>query len=361
MSTENLQELAKRRQKNRAPHNMGIHMRYRIEEMLRAKRPVKEIAKAVGYCQATVYNEIKRGTVEQLTEDYETVFVYRADAGQRVYDEHMNNRAARDLAIGHDHELVNFVEEKIINDKWSPYACLSELKKLRPGKKLICLATLYNYIYRDDVFLHLKPAHLPNKGRGRYLADKDRVMAARAPAGRSIEERPREINLRKEFGHWELDSLMGSNDSQKAILVMTERKTRLCHMELVKDHTADSVVRMLNSLERQHKSDFPDIFKTITVDNGSEFADCEGMERSRRYKRRNRTRLYYCHPRVPEERGSNENMNKLLRRWIPKGVEMDTVDPAYIRYVQDWINNYPRRIFGGRTAMDMVREVFDVA
>lgn len=142
---------------------------------------------------------------------------------------------------------------------------------------------------------------------------------------------------------------------------MTERKTRYCVMALLKDHSAESVVEMLDELERQYKDKFLRIFKTITVDNGTEFSDADGMERSRRYKKRQRTQLYYCHPRVPEERGSNENMNKLLRRWIPKGIEMDTLDPKYIQFVQDWINNYPRRLFGGLSAQAMVNKIFDLA
>lgn len=350
-----------KRRAHRPKHNMGIHMRYRIEEMIKAKCKVRDIAQATGYSVSTIYKELKVGTVEQLTSDYETVKVYKADYAQLVYDEHMRNRATRDLAIGNDIEFANFVEDKIINDKCSPYACLEEAKRQNPDKNYVCISTLYNYIYRGDVFFELKPKHLPNKGRGRYLADKDRDYAAKPPAGKSIEERPRDILKRLEFGHWELDSLLGSQTSQKTIAVMTERKTRYCVLALLNDHTADSVVEMLNELESRCKDKFYGIFKTITVDNGTEFSDAAGMEQSRRYKKRQRTQLYYCHPRVPEERGSNENMNKLLRRWIPKGIEMDTVDPAYIQYVQDWINNYPRRLFGGLSAQAMVDSVFDAA
>lgn len=346
---------------NQPPHNMGIHMRYRIEEMVRAKRTVAEIARATGFCKNTIYKELRYGAVEQLTSDFETVKVYKADYAQLIYDTHMKNRNPRDLKIGNDIEFANFIEDKIINERCSPYACLEKAKVKFPNKTLVCKSTLYNYIYRGDVFLRLSPKHLPNKGRGHYLAEKDRAYAAKAPAGKSIEERPQEILKRLEFGHWELDSLLGSQTSQKTIAVMTERKTRYCIMGLLKDHSAESVVEMLDELERQYKDKFLGIFKTITVDNGTEFSDADGMERSHRYKKRQRTQLYYCHPRVPEERGSNENMNKLLRRWIPKGVEMDTLNPDYIQYVQDWINNYPRRLFGGLSAQAMVNKIFDVA
>lgn len=350
-----------KRRAHRPKHNMGIHMRYRIEEMVKAKRKVKDIAAATGYSISTIYKELKVGTVEQLTSEYETVKVYKADYAQLVYDEHMRNRATRDLAIGNDIKFANFVEDKIINDRWSPYACLEEAKRRNPDKNFVCTSTLYNYIYRGDVFLALKPEHLPNKGRRHQLAEKDKAYAARPPAGKSIEERPLSILSRLEFGHWELDSLLGSQTSKKTIAVMTERKTRYCVMALLKDHTAESVVEMMNELERRCQDKFYDIFKTVTVDNGTEFADSEGLERSRRYKKRQRTQLYYCHPATPTERGSNENMNKLLRRWIPKGVEMDTVDPAYIQFVQDWINNYPRRLLGGLSAQAMVDKVLDVA
>ena len=100
---------------------------------------------------------------------------------------------------------------------------------------------------------------------------------------------------------------------------------------------------------------FRSTFRTITVDNGSEFSDCSGMERSR-FGAGQRTKIYYCHPYSAYERGSNENLNKMIRRHYPKGTDFSRVSARRIREVQDWINGYPRGIFDYRSSNDLFSE-----
>ncbi len=95
--------------------------------------------------------------------------------------------------------------------------------------------------------------------------------------------------------------------------------------------------------------DFQRIFQTITVDNGSEFQDCAGMEKSLR-RRTPRTRIYYCHPYSASERGSNENMNRIVRRFFPKRTNFDSVTAAEVAEAEAWMNNYPGAILGWRSA-----------
>ena len=104
----------------------------------------------------------------------------------------------------------------------------------------------------------------------------------------------------------------------------------------MRDHTTASVIRALNRLERKYEKDFRKLFKSITVDNGSEFADCTGMEKSCRRKGK-RTKLYYCHPYSAYERGSNENMNRMIRWFFPKGTNFDEVTDKDIQRAEDWI------------------------
>lgn len=87
-------------------------------------------------------------------------------------------------------------------------------------------------------------------------------------------------------------------------------------------------------------------YKTITCDNGVEFLDADGIVSSV-HEDAKRTELYYCHPYRSCERGSNENANKLIRRWIPKGANISIYTDDYIKHVQEWINNYPRKLFNG--------------
>jgi IS30 family transposase len=123
---------------------------------------------------------------------------------------------------------------------------------------------------------------------------------------------------------------------------------------LLPDRTAGSVVKALDVLEKKYgRRKFRRTFKTITCDNGSEFADCQGMEHTH-YGRGPRTKIYYCHPYSAYERGSNENANGLIRRFFPKGTDFSKVTKKAVRQVQDWMNQYPRKILGWKSAEDMM-------
>lgn len=255
-------------------------------------------------------------------------------------------------------ELSNFLEEQIIEHHFSPGAALVEAKAANKVVN-ICESTLYNYIYRGDVFLELAPEHLHEKGK-RHYTKQCRKKAARAPKGESIEHRPDEILKRTTFGNWEMDSVMGAQGTTRALLVLTERLSRNGILILLPDHTSNSVVKALDKLERRYGKDFYDTFKSITVDNGCEFADYEGLERSCRRKQK-RTKLYYCHPYSPHERGSNENMNRIIRRFFPKGTNFDEVQLCEVRVAEEWMNNYPRKILGWKSANQVMQEYLQTA
>lgn len=153
-----------------------------------------------------------------------------------------------------------------------------------------------------------------------------------------------------------MDCVVGKKGTSKTLLVLTERCTRMEIVRLMKDHTAKSVVKALDGIERQcGMNRFSKLFKTITVDNGAEFQDCDGIERSV-FRSRLRTKVYFCHPYSSWERGSNENQNKLVRRHYPKGYDFTKTTQAEIRKVENWINNYPREIFGFYSSSDLFKQ-----
>ncbi len=329
-------------------HHLTWNDRLTLDKMLRAGNSVAVIAEALGFCKKTIYNEIKRGKCVQQTSEYTFEERYCPDVADRIYRENLKAKGP-DLKVGRDHAFVDFVERKIMEDAYSPGAVLAEIRE--GGHSFdteICESTLYNYIYRGDVFLELTPDHLHEKGRRRY-EQSWRQRAARPPQGESIERRPPEIKARTTFGHWEMDSVMGCKGSTRALLVLTERLTRQGIFILLPDHTSNSVVRAINGLERRFGKDFYQLFKSITVDNGCEFSDFAGIEKSCRRKGK-RTKVYYCHPYAPHERGSNENMNKLIRRFFPKGFNFDTAQISEVHRAESWINNYPRQILGWKSA-----------
>lgn len=109
------------------------------------------------------------------------------------------------------------------------------------------------------------------------------------------------------------------NDNGPVLLVLSERKTREEIIIKIANKTQEPVIKAIDMLELKYKKGFKDKFKTITVDNGSEFLDYEGIERSRLEPNTKRTKVYYAHPYSSWERGTNENSNRLIRRFIPKG------------------------------------------
>ena len=112
----------------------------------------------------------------------------------------------------------------------------------------------------------------------------------------------------------------------------------------------------LDRLERKWGDMFSKVFRSITVDNGVEFSDCKGMERSALTPGEKRTYLFYCHPYSSWERGTNENTNKLIRRHIPKGEDFDEKQDKDIEFIENWINTYPRGIFGFKTSEELFKE-----
>ena len=332
--------------------------RLKIEGALRTGAKPAAIAQELGVCKKTIYNEIARGMCVQQTSEYEFVERYCADVAERKYQENLRAKGP-DIKLGKDFAFVEYIEDQIINKKRSPGAALAQIQI--DGKKFdteICETTLYNWIYRGDIFLNLTEADLLYKGgrrnEGRKAGDNNRARPAK---GDTIEQRPEEINSRDTFGNWEMDSVMGCKGSKAALVVLTERLTRYPVIVRVPDHTMESVVRALDRMERRMGAKFREVFRSITVDNGCEFQDCEGMERSKR-ARKPRTKIFYCHPYSAYERGSNENMNRIIRRFFPKGTNFDNVSAAE---VEEWLANYPRRILGWKTPQMLYDEYMTVA
>ena len=340
-------------------HQLTRADRIKIEALLKEGLSKTKIAAHLGVHRSTIYNELKRGKYEHRNSDWTTEIRYSPDIAQEKAEENLKVRGTQ-LKIGNDIAYANYIEDKIVNEDYSPAAVLGELKAQgREGEfnTTVCVATLYSYIDKG-VFLKLTNKDLPVKKNKKRGYKKVRKQQARAAAGDSIEKRPEEIDRRGEFGHWEMDSVIGKRGvSKNVLLVLTERKTRDEIIFKLPDHTDEAVVAALDRLERRYGADmFRQIFKTITVDNGSEFADVNGLERSILEEGEKRTHLYYCHPYSSWERGTNEVTNKMVRRKVPKGTNFDDKTDEEIEEIASWINGYPRRIHGYRSAGELFTE-----
>lgn len=324
----------------------GQHLKYeerqKIEILLKAGHKPKEIGELLGgRSERTIEREIARGKVKLLNSDYTTRIEYSADVAQQKHDYNGTSKGPV-LKIGRNHKLIKFIEDKIIKEKFSPSAALAAARE--EGLEVnFCEKTLYNYIDMG-LFPNLTSNDLPVKktGKKRHY---HHVRAANNQKGKSIEERPIEAENKEEYGHWELDTVVGKQGTKAVLLVLTERSKGTEIIRKMKSKSQECVVAELDKIERKIGSKrFREIFKTITCDNGCENLDFENMERSVLTKQK-RTQVYYAHPFSAWERGANECANKLIRRFIPKGSDISAFSKSFIRYIQHWINNYPRKHF----------------
>lgn len=329
--------------------------RIKMETMLNSGHKVVEVAEYLHVHRSTIYREIKRGEYTHRNSDYTEETRYSSDLGQKNHDWNAQGKG-RNIKIGNDRPLAEYIEGKIIEDKYSPEAALAAAAE--SGIEIttsISVRTLYRYIDKG-IFLKLTNKDLPVKGK-RKKHNKRVKVQKRASAGESIENRPDEVKDREVFGHWEMDTVKGKQGVTKScMLVLTERKTRDEIIVKLPDQKAASVVEAIDRLERKWGDMFTKVFRSITVDNGVEFSDYEGLERSTLHEGEKRTFAFYCHPYSSWERGTNENNNRLIRRHIPKGEDFDEKQDRDIEYIENWINNYPRGIFGFKTSAQLFEE-----
>ena len=328
-------------------HYMTRDERLQLEALSRAKVPVARIAAQLGFSRQTIYNELKRGAYNRIgwRNGMECDLIcYSADRGQQKHDYNQTAKG-RQLKIGNDHAYAHFLEHKIRKERYSPAAALAAAR--RAGYQTsICRVTLYRYI--DQGVLDLSNKDLWIKGNRRHRAERPerRVVHRKLP---SIEIRPEWINNREELGHWEMDLIVGKAGSSPVLLTLTERASRYELIFKLPDKKAATIRGVFDQLERKHK-DFRKRFRSITTDNGPEFLEYDKLITSIRGGKR--FDIYYCHSYAAWEKGSNENHNRMIRRWLPKGTDFTNVSKKRIAAIQDWMNNYPRRVLGWAAPAD---------
>lgn len=330
--------------------------RYKIEGLLEGKKSVDEIAVVLGRNRSTIYHEKIRGTVWHLESDLTKKKVYRADVAHADYEKQGRNKE-RSLKIGKDKALEVYIRIKLIDEHFSPDAIIGQIKAT--GLKfegIITTKTLYNYI-EMGYFSGISNENLwqkRNKKKRKYKPV-SRVNTKNKDC-RSIEDRPKKIDNRAEYGHWEGDTIKGPAGARPGLFTLTERKTREEIIIRVAQSTQAAIKTAVDGLEAKYGDSFKDKFKSITFDNGVEFLDWKSLEESIQGLVERRTTIYFAHSYSSWERGTNENQNRMIRRFIPKGTDMADVSEKQVRWIQDWMNNYPRKILGYKTANQMANE-----
>lgn len=326
-------------------HYMTIDERYKLEVLYNeARMPVAQIAKILGFCRQTIYNELQRGSYKHNCGWYDQ----ERYSAQKAEKEHKYAQSAkgRPLKIGNDREYAAFLEKKIVKDRYSPAAALAAARKAG-YKTSISVGTLYSYI-DNKVFLKLSNKNLWIKSKKKVRKSKNcRIIHPKLP---SIVDRPEYINDRTNTGHWEMDLIVGKAGSHPVLLTLTERYSRQEMIFKLPNRKAATVCKVFDQLEQKIPT-FKEKFKSITTDNGSEFMVLQDLQRSifggKRFD------VWYCHSYAAWEKGTNENHNRMIRRWFPKGTDFTEVSPARVQEVQNWMNEYPRKILNWKTPNEM--------
>jgi len=333
-------------------HIKGKHLtyedRFTIQLRLKDGNSIRSIAREIGCSPSTVSNEIKRGTVSMYRG---SVHRYKAKVGQEVYENHKAFSGRRFDFISKS-KFVKYVVQHFFEDSWSLDACVG--RALLSGEfarsEIVCVKTLYNYV--DLGLIGIKNHNLPEKLRRNTKRKTNRTNKRKL--GRSIEERPAEIDTREEFGHWECDLVIGSKTKDdNVLLTMLERKSREFFIIPLANKDATTVYDAFLNIKKQYSEHFDEVFKTITTDNGSEFANLSQIESN------TKTLVYYAHPYTSCEKGSVERHNGLIRRFIPKGKRIDQFSSHVIADVENWCNTLPRKILNYRTPDEIFEEELD--
>lgn len=337
---------------SRKGKHLNFAERLKIEAWKSQDEPLSNnrIAKLLGRARQTIHTEIKDGTIRQIRHQkqrgkvYEyDYFVYSAQAGQAAYEKARLHSVKQPKWVSAP-DFMAYADHMMKVKKYSPDAVVGHAKreKLFPHEELPSTSSLYRYIDLGvmdtrNIDLHLKVKRSPKKAR---ITKNKRIL------GELIEKRPDVVDSREEFGHWEIDTVVGLRTGKDhALLTLTERKTRYEIIIKIDGKAADPVNRALKTLQEAAGKDFALLFKTITSDNGTEFSSISELLSEV-------TAVYFTHPYSSWERGTNENHNGIIRRFIPKGTRLAEVSLSHIRRVQDWMNNYPRRILGYATPLE---------
>lgn len=294
-----------------------------------------------------------RSTISrQLNNKKNTDFVRFGSKVKRTYvasiaqDNYVKNKSkcGAKYKLFNDISLIHFIEDAVINKKWSPQVAIGRAKLLGLSFNInISAKSIYNYIDRHQ--LNITPFHLRFRLR-RKKPKKQYIKQNKKKLGKSIEERPLSVLNREEFGHWEGDTIVDKDSN--SVFVLVERVSRKGFMLKLRKHTSDEVVLKLKQIKRKFGKYFKYIFKTITFDNGAEFYRVVDIEDSN-------LQIYFTHPYCSHEKGGVENYNGIIRRYIPKGMSIKKLTQESITRINEQIDNTPRKILNYKTS----KECFD--
>jgi len=320
------------RPRRRSRLALTLAEREEISRGMVAGRSLRAIAASLGRAPSTVSREIKR------------------NEGRRRYRASRADQAARDRArrpktckLVENRALARIVARKL-KGLWSPEQIAGWLKYTYPDDENLQVSheTIYKSLFiqargalKKELLQHLRRTRMMRRGRSHTQKT---ATHGRITGTVSIRERPAAVEDRAVPGHWEGDLIIGSNNSQIATLV--ERHTRYVMLVRVPSKDTKTVIDAL--IKHAHK--LPrELYKSLTWDRGKEMADHQ------RFSLDTKVKVYFCDPKSPWQRGSNENTNGLLRQYFPKGMDLSNIHQNKLNAVARQLNERPRKTLDFRT------------
>jgi len=291
---------------------------------------IKAISKKLSRHRSTIYREISRNKESKYLPSI---------ANQKAISRASNGRMSK---LQRDGYLLSYVT-KALKKGWSPEQ-ISGRMKFQKLTMYVCPESIYQYIYKskDKELYHCLRYKQP-KRRKRYVRKKQQCRFGGNV--RLITERPSDINDRARFGHWEGDTIQFTGNRTKVVTTLVERKSRM--VLLIKNNNKYSrgiMEKISNKFEELPQK----MCKTVTFDQGCEFADYMYLESKLQCQ------VYYCETHSPWQKGTNENMNGRLRRYLPSITIIDMITQNDLDLLANKVNLCPRKCLGYK----MPKEVF---
>jgi IS30 family transposase len=295
--------------------------RYQIYALKKVNHSQSSIAKLLGVHKSTISRELKRNCGQRG---------YRPKQAHQKAQRRLQDRPRKQI----EPETWNLIHSRLRLD-WSPEQISGWLNKT--AQTPVSHEWIYQHILTDkamggDLYKHLRC----QKQRKKRYGARDR--RGQLHDRKSIEERPVIVEQRSRVGDWELDTILGKGQKQ-ALVSLTERKARMTLIAKVEQKTADQVAKTIIHLLQPHT----DKVHTLTSDNGREFARHKDIADTLNAS------FYFAHPYASWERGTNENMNGLIRQYFPKHRDLRTATEEEIQIAMERLNNRPRKCLGYRT------------
>ncbi len=315
-----------------------------------------DIAKKLGVNRTTIWRELKNRIKSKINIRIGKIKNKPYNVEDAQYDADYKRAFSKAVYLVEQYpKLAQFIDEKILKDKWAPDVIAGYIEShklyLQDGFTSISTTTIYRAIH----YHLLKSTKNDTRRMNKFNKEKDCYQAEKqiteSKKDNSIELRPDVINNRERFGDWELDTVVStSKGKHQCLMTLTDRKIRFEIIARLEGKTKDEVINKIKKIKSIIKSNLNDIIKSISTDNGSEFSAWKEIQEILN------TTVYFCHPYASYEKGTNEKHNGIIRYFIPKGELIENYSNKDIETIVNWMNNYPRKIFGYKTPIEMLKE-----